>query len=83
MQRAHPSIKKMENEQVEQVEKKTNLSTSSKYEGLAAAKGPQLLRTRRSLCNLLAAELMIGFWFGIGAILAIKTVNNLEDLIRR
>ena len=31
----------------------------------------------------LTAELMIGFWFGIGAILAIKTVNNLEELIRR
>ena len=43
-------------EQVKQVEKK-NLLTSSKYEGLAAA---------------MAAELMIGFWFGIGAILAIN-----------
>ena len=53
---------------MEQVEKKTNLSTSSKYEGLAAS---------------IAAELMIGFWFGIGAILAIKMVNNLEELIRR
>ena len=52
-------------EQVKQVEKKTNLLTSSKYEGLAAA------------------ELMIGFWFGIVAILAIKMVNNLEELIRR
>ena len=55
-------------EQVKQVEKKTNLLTSSKYEGLTAA---------------IAAELMIGFWFGIGAILAIKMVNNLEQLIRR
>ena len=45
-----------------------NLLTSSKYEGLAAA---------------MAAELMIGFWFGIGAILAIKMVNNLEELIGR
>ena len=40
--------------------------TSSKYEGLAAA---------------IAAELMIGFWFGIGAILAIKMVSSLEELI--
>ena len=55
-------------EQVKQVEKKTNLLTSSKYVGLAAA---------------MAAELMIGFWFGIGAILAIKMVNNLEELIKR
>ena len=51
-------------EQVKQVEEKMNLSTSSKYEGLAA-------------------ELMVGFWFGIGAISAIKMVNNLEELIRR
>ena len=43
-------------------------STSSKYEGLTAA---------------LAAELMIDFWFGIGAILAIKMVNSLEELISR
>ena len=53
---------------MKQVEKKMNLSTSSKYEGLAAA---------------MAAELMIGFWFGIGAILAIKMVSSLEELIRR
>ena len=45
-----------------------NSSTSSKYEGLAAA---------------MAAELMIGFWFGIGAILAIKTVQSLEEFISR
>ena len=48
-----------------------NLSTLSKsgsYEGLAAA---------------MAAELMIGFWFGIGAILAIKMVNSLEEFISR
>ena len=52
----------------EQVEMKTNknLSTSSKYEGLAAA---------------MAAELMIGFWFGFGVILAIKTVQSLEYCI--
>ena len=54
--------------QVEQVEKKTNLSTSSKYEGLAAA---------------LTTELMIGFWFPVGAILAIKMVKSLEELISR
>ena len=58
---------------VEQVEQKMskNSSTSSKsggYEGFAAAR---------------AADLMIGFWFGIGAILAIKMVNSLEELISR
>ena len=44
-------------EQVEEMKTNKNLSTSSKYEGLTAA---------------MAAELMIGFWFEIGAILAIK-----------
>ena len=36
--------------------------TLSKYEGLQAA---------------MAAKLMIGFWFGIGVILAIRIVDNL------
>ena len=54
-------------EQVEQKMNKNSL-TSSKYEGLAAA---------------IAAELTIGFWFGIGAILAIKMVSSLEELISR
>ena len=35
------------------------------------------------LTAAIAAELMIGFWFGIGAILAIKMVSSLEELIRR
>ena len=54
-------------EQVKQVEQKTN-KKPSKYSGLAAA---------------IAAELMIGFWFGIRAILAIKMVSSLEELISR
>ena len=49
-----------------EVETNKNLSTLSKYEGLAAA---------------MAAELMIGFWFGIGAILAIKMLSSLECCI--
>ena len=43
-----------------------NLSSLSKYEGLGAA---------------MAAELMIGLWFGIGVILAVKTVQSLEYCI--
>ena len=43
-----------------------NSSTSRKYEGLAAA---------------MAAELMIGFWFGIEVILAVKTIQSLEYCI--
>ena len=38
-------------------------TTPSKYEGLKAA---------------MAAELMVGFWFGIGVILAAKMVHSLE-----
>ena len=41
-------------------------TTPSKYEGLGAA---------------MAAELMIGFWFGIGAILAVKTIHSLQFCI--
>ena len=39
------------------------MKTLSKSEGLGAA---------------MAAELMIGFWFGIGAILAVKMINSLD-----
>ena len=41
-------------------------TTLSKYEGLGAA---------------MAAELMVGFWFGIGVILPVKMVHSLEDCI--
>ena len=41
-------------------------TTPSKYEGLGAA---------------MAAKLMIGFWFGIGVILASKMVYSLEYCI--
>ena len=42
------------------------MTTPNKNEGLGAA---------------MAAELMIGFWFGIGAILAAKMVYSLEYCI--
>ena len=45
-----------------------NSLTSSKSEGLAAA---------------IAAELMIGFWFGAGVVLAVKTLESLEYCFRR
>ena len=41
-------------------------TTPSKYEGLEAA---------------MAAEPMIGFWFGIGVILAVKMINSLDYYI--
>ena len=47
-------------------------TSTSKYAGLGSS---------------MAAELMIGFWFGIGVILAVKMVNSLdyyvEELISR
>ena len=50
------------------MEQKTSTLSKSEggYEGLAAA---------------MAAELMIGFWFGIGIILAVKMVQSLEYCI--
>ena len=42
------------------------LTTPSKYEGLGAA---------------MAGELMIGFWFGIGVILAVGVVDGLNHCI--
>ena len=54
------------------MEERVEMKTLSKSEGLGAA---------------MAAELMIGFWFGIGAILAVKMMNSLdyciEELISR
>ena len=40
----------------------------SKYEGLGAS---------------MAAEPVIGFWFGIGVILAVKTANGLDYCIEK
>ena len=56
-------------EQVEKVEQKMskNISTSSKCEVIVSFIGMG----------------MVGFCFGIGLILAVKTVNNLEELISR
>ena len=56
--------------QVKQVEKKMNLSTLSKSD---EAPGPYA-----GLGAAIAAELMIGFWFGIGVVLAVKTLESLE-----
>ena len=55
-----------------------NLSTSSKSDSRTQAPGHYV-----GLTAAMAAELMIGFWFGIGAILAIKMVSSLECCIRR
>ena len=41
------------------------------------------MATELTIRAALAAELMVGFWFAVGAILAIKMVNSLEELISR
>ena len=62
----------MENEQVDTMKMNPINEKLSKYAGLGAA---------------MAAKLMIGFWFGIGVVLAVKTLESLEycieELIRR
>ena len=60
---------------MEQVEKKTNLSTSSKSDEVP---GPYA-----DLGAAIAAELMISFWFGIGVVIAVKTLESLEYCISR
>ena len=69
---------------MEQVEQKINknLSTSSKSGGGAPPLGEaQAPGAYEGLGAAMAAELMIGFWFGIGVILAVKTVQSLEYCI--
>ena len=63
---------------MEQVEKKMNLSTSSKSDSRTQAPGPYT-----GLGAAIAAELMIGFWFRIGVVLAVKTLESLEYCISR
>ena len=53
--------------------------TSSK----SACEGPPLGRAYEGLAAAIAAELMIGFWFGIGVVLAVKMLESLEYCIRR
>ena len=64
---------------MKQVEQKMNknLLTLSKYAG-GKAPGPY-----EGLAAAMAAELMIGFWFGIGVVLAVKMLGSLECCIRR
>ena len=62
-------------EQVEEMKTNKSSSTSSKYAGGGAP------RPYAGLGAALADELMIGFWFGIGFILAVKMVQSLECCI--
>ena len=68
-------------EQVKQVEQKMNKNvlTSSK----SACGTPQPGRAYEGLPAAIAAELMIGFWFRVGVVLSVKTLESLEYCIRR
>ena len=58
----------MENERVEQVEQETiKMEEKSKLEVIGAV----------------ITVGVLGFWFGVGAALGAKMVNNLEELISR
>ena len=58
----------MENERVEQVERETTkMEEKSKLEVIGAV----------------ITVGVLGFWFGVGAALGTKMVNNLEELISR
>ena len=57
----------METMKAPQAETTKNLLTSSKSEVIGSFVGMGI----------------VGFYFGIGLMLAVKTVNNLEELIRR
>ena len=60
---------------VKPAETNKNLLTSSKSEGpMGPASG---------VIGSFISMGIVGFCFGIGLILAVKTVNNLEELIRR
>ena len=43
----------------------------------------QKMNEKPRLAGAIAAELMMGFWFRVGAILAVKMVSSLEELISR
>ena len=68
-------------EQVETTKTNKNSSTSSK--SACGAPRAQAPGAYKGLGAAMAAELMIGFWFGIGVILAVKTVQSLQELISR
>ena len=66
----------------EQVEKmKTNATQWSRAQGPPSKYDGLRMRGPAGIGAAMAAELMIGFWFGIGIILAVKMVQILEYCI--
>ena len=69
------------NELVEQVE---TMKTNKNLWGRAATLGPvgPLTSSKSRVIGSFIGMGIVGFCFGIGLMLAVKTVNNLEELIR-
>ena len=66
------SVTKMENEQVEQVQREERGTQQS-----------EVKRELLSSIGLFIGTGLLGFWFGIGAASSSKMVNSLEELISR
>ena len=67
----------MENERVEQVERETiKMEKKSRLEDPGGAPLGDVIGAVISLG-------VLGYWFGVGATLGAKMVNNLEELISR
>ena len=62
----------MENEQVEQVKQETIKMEETRKQA-----------SRLEVIGAVITVGVLGFWFGVGAALGAKMVNNLEELISR
>ena len=71
----------MENEQVEQVKQET-IKMEETRKQLSKLEGPE----GAPLGGVIGAVITVGvsgFWFGVGAALGTKMINNLKELISR
>ena len=71
----------MENERVEQVEWET-IKMEETRKQLSKLEGPRRVPIGKVIGAVITVG-VLGFWFGIGATLGSKVVNNLEELISR
>ena len=67
------------------------IKMEEQVEAMKAPQPPSRAETTKNLLTSSKSEVIgyflgmgiVGFWFGIGFMLAVKTVNNLEEFIRR
>ena len=71
----------MENEQVEQVKRETTKMEEMRKQ-LSKLEGPEGALLGEVIGAIISLG-VLGFWFGFGATLCAKMVNNLEELISR